>query len=82
MKHYDKMTVGELITALQGYPPDARVVVMGYEEGYDDITLVKKIAIEPMENPMWCKGRYDDADPSRTDQAERVILLFGRNAEE
>ncbi|HSW62286.1 MAG TPA: hypothetical protein VLH56_03060 [Dissulfurispiraceae bacterium] len=37
------MTVSELITALQTYPPDARVVVLGYETGYDDITRVKEI---------------------------------------
>lgn len=39
------MTVSELITALQTYPPDARVVVLGYEEGYDDVTLVKRLPL-------------------------------------
>ncbi len=39
------MTVAELINALQTYPPDARVVVLGYESGYDDITLIKQVAI-------------------------------------
>jgi len=76
------MTVSELIASLQSYPPDARIVVLGYEEGYDDITLVKEIAIEAMENPMWCKGRYDDAPPETAAQAERVVLVYGRNEEE
>lgn len=82
MNYYDKMTVSELIEALKSYPPDARVVVLGYEEGYDDISLIKQIAIGPMEKPMWCKGRYDDAPPEQAASAEHAVLLFGRNAEE
>jgi hypothetical protein len=82
MKHFEKMTVSELIQELQTYPPDARVVVLGYESGYDDITKVKEIAILPEENPSWYKGRYDDAPPEAAEQAERVVLVYGRNEEE
>ena len=32
------MTVSELIQLLNGYQPDLRVVVNGYEEGYDDLS--------------------------------------------
>ena len=32
------MTIGELIQLLESYPPDLRVVVNGYEEGYDDLS--------------------------------------------
>jgi hypothetical protein len=35
------MNVEELIKYLQAYPSHARVVVPGYEGGYDDITHVK-----------------------------------------
>lgn len=76
------MTVSELISALQAYPPDARVVVLGYESGYDDITKVKDIAIVPEEKPVWYKGRYDDAPPEAAAQAERVVLVYGRNEED
>ena len=31
------MIVGELAQLLAAYPPDLRVVVSGYEEGYDDL---------------------------------------------
>ena len=31
------MTVKELIAILQRYPSDMRVVVNGYEDGYDDV---------------------------------------------
>lgn len=30
------MTVGELVEFLEKYPDDLRVVVKGYEDGYDD----------------------------------------------
>ena len=32
------MTVGQLIRLLQSYPPDLRLVVNGYEDGYDDLS--------------------------------------------
>ena len=32
------MTVSELIELLQAYPTNLRVVVNGYEEGYDDLS--------------------------------------------
>jgi|MudIll2142460700_1097286.scaffolds.fasta_scaffold38155_3 hypothetical protein len=77
------MTVKELIAALQKYPPDTRVVVLGYESGYDDVTLVKQIAIMPETKPVWYKGRYDEAPPekAKADQAIQAVLVYGRNAE-
>ena len=32
------MTVGQLTRLLQNHPQDMRVVVDGYEDGYDDLT--------------------------------------------
>jgi hypothetical protein len=76
------MTVSELIAALQSYPPDTRVVVLGYETGYDDVTEVRAIHIVPEVNPAWYNGRYDNAPPARADQAERAVLVYGRNRED
>ena len=43
------MTVSELIAVLQTHPGDLRVVVNGYEEGYDDLSpgqiSVRRIAL-------------------------------------
>lgn len=76
------MTVSELIAALQSYQPDMRVVVLGYESGYDDVTEVREINIVPEENPAWYNGRYGDTPPERADQAERAVLVYGRNRED
>ena len=43
------MTVSELIETLKAHPGDRRVVVNGYEEGYDDLSpgqiSVRRIAL-------------------------------------
>jgi hypothetical protein len=76
-----RMRVDELIEVLKAMPPESRVVVLGYESGYDDITQVKGLAIMPEESPSWYNGRYDVAPEELTDQAEHAVLLFGRNAD-
>lgn len=44
------MTVKELVKLLEKYPDDLRVVVNGYEDGYDDISperiLTRKIRLD------------------------------------
>ena len=44
------MTVDELIVVLERYPSDLRVVVNGYEDGYDDVAaeriFLEKIALD------------------------------------
>ena len=44
------MTVEELIQLLETYPPDLRVVVNGYEEGYDDLSP-EQVSVVP--NFIW-----------------------------
>ena len=56
------MTIGELIQLLESYPPDMRVVVNGYEEGYDDLSpeqiSVARILLNTEVHP-W-QGRHGD----------------------
>ena len=37
------MTIQQLTALLSQYPPDTRVVVAGYEGGFNDITIHKLI---------------------------------------
>ena len=74
------MTVDELIQPLNGYQPDLRVVVNGYEEGYDDLSpgqlSVTRIALNTGKD-RW-QGRHGESDGltgSTADGAEVVEAL-------
>ena len=76
------MKVSELIERLQTYRQDALVVVQGYEDGYDDISIIKEVIIQPASNPKWYYGRYEKVVPDRSQQSEQAVLLFGRDGAE
>ena len=58
------MTIYELIQLLGKHPPDLRVVVSGYEDGYDDLSpeqlRVVKISLHTGEQE-WV-GKHGDAN--------------------
>ena len=72
------MTVNELLQLLKGYSPDLRVVVNGYEEGYDDLSPEQLSVIRVALNTgkrRW-EGRHGDPK-ERTDGeiiAEALVL--------
>jgi hypothetical protein len=67
------MTVNELIAELRKHPPETRVVVSGYEEGFDDISRIATISITPKPNAKEYEGLWQDEE-----SGESAILLFGR----
>ncbi len=56
-------TVGELIAALRRFPPETRVLVDGYESGYDDPVAPTLIAaaLDDYESSV-CGAYVDGAD--------------------
>ncbi len=72
------MTVDELIRLLAKHEPDLRVVVNGYEDGYDDLSpgqlAVVRMALNTGKN-RW-EGQH--GDPNRltddTDVVEALVL--------
>lgn len=52
------MTVRELAAKLNALPPDARVVVAGYEDGYEDVDDVLPIKIVLNVRGPWYVGRH------------------------
>jgi hypothetical protein len=79
------MTVKELAELLERYPDDLRVVVNGYEDGYDDIAperiSVKKIQLDTKTHD-W-EGQHSgfyDSEKETTDNAEIVEALVFRRA--
>lgn len=70
------MTAQELILHLQPLPPDTKVVVRGYEDGYNDILQLKEIKIKPKADAHWFDGEYESSDDA---DAITAIDLYGEN---
>jgi hypothetical protein len=56
------MNVGQLIEQLKTYPQDLRVVVAGYEGGYNDVDQFEKIKIVLEYHSEWYYGKHEDID--------------------
>lgn len=69
------MTIQQLTTLLSQYPPDTRVVVAGYEGGFNDITIHKLIELKLDANQEWWYGQHADVQSS----GEEALLLAGEN---
>jgi len=52
------------------YPPDLRVVVSGYEGGYNDVGTFENLKIVLDYNKSWYYGKHED-----------VESLYGNNSE-
>jgi len=70
------MTAAELIQQLRTYPPDTKIVIRGYEDGYNDILELRSVRIKPNENSNWYDGEYED---SKDADAIDAIDIFGEN---
>lgn len=73
------MTIGELIQLLAQYPSDLRVVVNGYEDGYDDLSPEQLVPVNIVLNTgkQWWEGKHGDPD-GLTDSADLVESLVLR----
>ena len=70
------MTAQELIQHLQTLPPTTKIVVRGYEDGYNDILMLKEVKIKLKADAHWYNGEFEDS--TETD-AITAIDLFGDN---
>ena len=70
------MTAQELIKHLQAMPPQTKIVVRGYEDGYNDILKLKPVKIKPKADAHWYDGEYENSDDA---DAIDAIDLYGEN---
>jgi hypothetical protein len=70
------MTAQELMQLLQTLPPHTKIVVRGYEDGYNDILKLNEVKIKPKADAKWYYGEYVDNNDS---EAILAIDLFGVN---
>jgi hypothetical protein len=69
------MTVRELIEALGKIHPDTKVVVRGYENGYNDVVSLRERNIMVQNKAKWWDGRYIETDNSSI----AALEIFGDN---
>ena len=70
------MTAQELIEKLQTLPPNTKIVVRGYEDGYNDILQLKEVKIKLNPNAYTWYGEYEE---STNADAITAIDLYGEN---
>lgn len=70
------MTALELIRQLQALPADTKIVVRGYEDGYNDILKLDPVKIKRNEKADWYLGEYEESTDA---DAIAAIDLFGEN---
>ena len=79
------MTIQQLIEKLQQYPPEMRVIISGYENGYNDISMFEKkeIAIDVLTE--WYYGQHIDSSDDffleniKNPKFENALLIDGKN---
>lgn len=57
------MKVSELITYLQTLDQDRRIVISGYEGGYNDVKKTYDVLLKLNHNTEWYMGEHDDRYP-------------------
>jgi len=70
------MTAPELIEKLKELPSDMRIVVAGYEGGFNDIEKLKEIPLVLNAHEEWYYGAHEK---SEIDDGVKAIVLLGRN---
>ena len=73
------MTALELINELQKLPPEIKIVVRGYEDGFNDVLEMKHLKIKYNGNAEWYYGEYYLSDEN---DAVNAVELFGKNKSE
>lgn len=68
------ITVGALIELLQNRPPDQRVIIRGYEGGYNDIEGVSELPLRLNVNTAWYYGKHEE--PGLTHRADTTATLI------
>ncbi|MBW8051665.1 MAG: hypothetical protein FVQ77_15275 [Cytophagales bacterium] len=70
------MTVTDLIGKLKQFSPETRIVVAGYEGGYNDIDRIDEVSIKVDADTQWYYGRHKE---SEKDKGTVAIALTGHN---
>ena len=73
------MIVAELIRLLTQYSGDTRVVIRGYEGGYNDVKLLNPVELKLDHESSCYYGQHADAEYIRVRPDALAVELWGRN---
>lgn len=79
------MNIRELIETLSQFDPETRVVVAGYENGFNDITQIQPCEIRLNVHQDWFYGSHGKADDAQVQQllpdapVVAAVVLTGEN---
>lgn len=77
------ITIAELIQKLKSYPPELRVVLPGYEGGYNDLTRLGTINLALNVHPEDYYGNHDDVNYKKGNyQTEKALFLWGERQDD
>lgn len=69
------MKVSDLIELLKRQPPDLRVILKGYENGYADISGLRERSIKLDVNPQWWNGPHEAAEATPDETAIELVRI-------
>ena len=69
------MTIKELIQELQKYPEDTRVLVKGYESGFDDVNRIREGIFLYKVNSKWYYGDHEEVKEHSTNTFSGIVLM-------
>lgn len=68
------MTTKELIEILKTYPEDMRVLIEGYEGGFDDVVKIEESVFNENVSTEWYYGDHERAKENAGYQFKGIIL--------
>jgi hypothetical protein len=70
------MTVYELIKKLEDYPLDMRVLTLGYEGGFNDVSLqTDEIVFNVNDKDRWYYGPHESVRHMDGDKGEKCLII-------
>jgi len=67
-------TISQLIEELSKYPPDTRVMIHGYEDGFNDCNGVGFAKVKLNVNTEWYSGAHDLHDSYHARNMDKPII--------
>ncbi|MEY9753827.1 hypothetical protein [Bradyrhizobium yuanmingense] len=69
------MNVAGLIELLRAQPPQRRVVLRGYENGYADVSGLRERPIKLDANPEWWNGPHEASATESNEVAIEIVRI-------